>query len=375
MALVSDKSSLKRGNKLQNSFWEIIGLEENILKLQDKNDKNFKIPMISKNSSYYDVEIELYKTDSDETLFIALIIKKSTSSIKYLEAIQEINQKTLLLQNNDSNEIKKNYYNLINDQLVTFHVDTNGLITEVNSVCSYFLSKDSKDLIGLHFSKFFHTRSSTLINSSDKILNATNSLGEDIFFHIDVIPVKKENVVYENIIICQDITYLKKIEKELEYAASHDTLTGLANRSRLLKKIDEAILESQENKTSFGVCFMDLDKFKSINDNYGHHAGDMLLKHAASLLENFIRSFDTAARIGGDEFIILFRDIKNENYLQTTIERINQLVDENPLLYSEEDTIPFKFSLGASSYPQDAKTAKELLDVADKNMYQSKRQK
>ena len=374
LLLADDKKAMYIGNDLQTAFWEFIGIEKNILKLLHKSEKSFQVPMICKNSSYYDMEIELYKNEKHEDIFIAYMVKKSESSLRYLQTIQDINKKTLHLQTNDTKEIKKNYYDLINKQLITFQVDMQGLITEANQVCLRFLGKESSQIVGSHFSNFFQTRDSTLKNSEEKIFNAINSLGQEIFFHADIIPVKKNNVIYENIIICQDVTYLKHIEKELEYAASHDSLTGLANRTLLLKKIDEAIEQSKEEQSMFGLCFIDLDKFKPINDTYGHHAGDMLLKHVASILEKFVRDFDTVARIGGDEFVILFKHIEDIEYINRVIQRIKQLPQKNPLLYSEYDTISFGFSLGLSIYPDDAENAIALLDFADKAMYKIKKE-
>jgi len=374
LILANDKKAMCKGNDLQDVFWEFVGLEKNILKLLNRTTKSFDIPMIYKNSSYYDTEIELFKDEKNEDIFIAYMVKKSESSVKYLQTIQDINKKTLYLQTNDTKEIKRNYYDLINKQLITFQVDMQGLITEVNQVCSKFLGKNSDQIVGSHFSNFFQTRNSTLKNSEEKIFNAINSLGQEIFFHADIIPVKKNNIIYENIIICQDVTYLKRIEKELEYAASHDSLTGLANRTLLLHKIDEAISQSKEENSMFGLCFIDLDKFKPINDTYGHHAGDMLLKHVASILEHFVRDFDTVARIGGDEFIILFQHIESIEYLNTAIQRIKNIPQKNPLIYSEDDTISFNFSLGLSIYPTDANSAKSLLEFADKAMYRAKKE-
>ena len=373
--LADDKESVQKNNDVQTAFWEYIGMEQNILELLNRSEKSFKIPMIYKNSAYYDAEIELSLNDKGEDIFIAYMAKKSESSLKYLQTIQDINKKTLYLKSNDVKGIKKNYYDLLNKQLISFQVDMQGLITEVNQVCCGFLGKTDQELIGTHFSNFFHTRESTIKHSEEKIFNAINSLGQEIFFHADIIPVKKNDIVYEHIIICQDVTYLKRIEKELEYAAGHDSLTGLANRTLLLNKIDEAISENQKNSTIFGLCFIDLDKFKPINDNYGHHAGDMLLKHIASILNHFVRDFDTVARIGGDEFIILFKHIENIEYLNTVIERINELPQKNPLIYSEYDTISFGFSLGLSIYPSDAEDAASLLDFADKAMYRAKKDK
>ncbi len=175
--------------------------------------------------------------------------------------------------------------------------------------------------------------------------------------------------------MCQDITHLKKIEQELEYAARYDSLTGLSNRSYLLNKIDEAIKDADNNSCSFSLCFIDLDNFKPVNDNFGHHAGDMLLKHIASILSHEVRDFDTVSRIGGDEFIVLFSHIENQEYLDLAIQRIQKLPQLHPLIYNEEESIDFGFSLGVSSYPQNAHDAKTLLDYADKEMYKIKKER
>jgi len=374
LMIVDDKKALYKENSIQEALWEFVGIEKNILMLLNGDEEKFHVPMICKNNLYYDIEIELFKNGNNEDSFIAYIVKKSNSSLRYLKTIQDINKKTLFLQSNDTKEIKKNYYDLLNKQLISFQVDTQGLITEVNQVCCDFLGKETKELVDRHFSNFFHSRNSTLKNSEEKIFNALNASGEEIFFHADIIPVKRDGIIYENIIICQDVTYLKRIEHELEYAASHDSLTGLANRTQLLKKIDEAIKDSKKENLIFGLCFIDLDKFKPINDTYGHHAGDMLLKHISSLLIHFVRDFDTVARIGGDEFVILFKHIESIEYLNTAVQRINELPKNNPLVYSEDDTIDFGFSLGLSIYPRDADDAASLLDFADKAMYKIKKE-
>jgi len=376
LSILTEKDrSIEVGIDIRDLFWEFLGFEESILKLYENESTSFKIPMIFKNSIYYDIEIEPFDTLNKDEFFIAYISKKSEFSSEYLKTIQEINKKTLVLQIDEiENKKEENYYDAINKQLLSFHVDNIGLITEANVVCCYFLGKEEKELIGEHFSNFFHTRETTLQNATSKIFNATNIQGQDTTFHADILAVKDSSGIYKNIIICQDVSHLKQIAKELEYAASHDSLTGLANRTLLLEKIDEAISQSKEEKSMFGLCLIDLDKLEAINDTYGHHAGDMLLKHIASMLEKFVRDLDTVARIGGDEFIILFKNIENTEYVNRVIQRIKQLPQKNPLLYSEDDTINFGFSVGISIYPNDEQDAKALLDFADKAMHKTKRE-
>jgi len=368
-ALTDIKATIKIGTDIRELFWEFIGVEENILKLHNKGTENFKIPMIYKNSTYYDIEIESFEASKDDDIFIAFISKKSEHSTEYLKTIQEINKKTLVLQIDEEEKKKeKNYYDLINKQLLSFHVDNLGLFTEANNVCCYFLGKEEEELLGQHFSTFFHTRETTLQNSTSKIFNATNQQGHDTTFHADILAVKDSTGIYKNIIICQDVSHLKQIAKELEYAAAHDALTGLPNQSKLLEKIDEAIVNADTKNVLFSLCYIDISKLSLINDDYGYHAGDMLLKHVASILDNFVRENDTVARISGDEFVILLVHSKDNHSLDSIIKRIKVLPAKNPLYYTEDDTIEYMFDLGVCSYPQDINDSKALIELAQKAM-------
>ena len=375
LSLLTEKNrSIEVGLDIRDLFWEFLGFEESILKLHEKESSSFKIPMIFKNSIYYDIEIEPFDTLNKDEFFIAYISKKSEFSSEYLKTIQEINKKTLVLQIDEiENKKEKNYYDVINKQLLSFHVDNLGLITEANVVCCYFLGKEEKELIGEHFSNFFHTRETTLQNSTSKIFNATNLQGQDITFHADILAVKDSTGIYKNIIICQDVSHLKQIAKELEYAAAHDSLTGLPNQSKLLEKIDEALLNTQKKKDElFSLCYIDIKGLNFINSDYGYHAGDMLLKHVASVLSNFIREKDTVARVSGDEFIILLRHNSDSSSLDSIIQRIKKLTSKNPLYYTKDDTIEYNFSLGVCSYPQDTDNSKALIELAQKAMKKNK---
>lgn len=372
--LANEKVHIKVGGDIREGFWELVGLEDDIKTLYIDNqnrEKSIQIPMVYKNEIYYNLEIELCEVNNEDS-FMAYFTKKTEFLLSYAKMVQDMNKKTLIFQNDESARHKKEqYHNLINKKLLTFHVNIDGIITDINDTCSYFFGLEKAEMSQRHFSNFFETRESNL--NEGKVLRAVNINGEGVYFHTDVIALNKEDEIYENIIICQDITYLKKIEEELAYAAGHDSLTGLANRSNLLKRIDNAITKSREENNSFAICFIDLDKFKQVNDNYGHHAGDMLLKHISKLLLSLIREEDMVSRIGGDEFIILFENINNRAYIESTIIRISETAKKTPLLYSEDDTIHFSFSLGVSYFPDGGEDAKTLLESADKEMYLRKR--
>ena len=115
------------------------------------------------------------------------------------------------------------------------------------------------------------------------------------------------------------------------------------------------------------------DKFKKVNDEYGHHVGDMLLKHLGEVLSDIIRDKDTIARLGGDEFVILFEHLESLEYLNLTLKRIEEISKKSPLYYNEDLTIPLSFSLGVSIYPKDGDNIEDLLNHADEKMYEDKK--
>ena len=374
--LTNNKETICVDKDIREYFWEFVGMEEEFESLLVKKDEHLHIPMIFKNDIYFDIDIELCELENKK-FYVAMFTKQTRFSANYADTIRQINHETLDFEKNKKeNDAKKHYYNLINQNLISFHVNENGTITEVNEACSFFFGLLEEDMLGHHFSTFFASRDSNdgIIEPETKILRAIDVNEVEVFFHVDVIPIGNEQEVSENIIICQDITYLKRVESELEYAANHDTLTGLPNRALLLKRIESLIEKNKEEELTFALCFIDLNKFKSINDNLGHHAGDMLLKHIGEVLLSVVRDCDTVARIGGDEFIILFENLgTNENFLSSTINRIQELKDEKPLKYTEETVIYFDFSLGLSIFPENGQNVKTLLNHADKKMYAQKK--
>ena len=321
----NNPTTITVGADLREFFWEFVGLEEKLKDLNVINKDYLHIPMISKRDIFYDVNIELCYLETKKVFYIGMFTKQSQLTMDYVQAIQLTNQENLYneyqKEDTKNNEI---YYNLINQKLISFHIDDKGIIIEVNEACMSFFALNQSDMIGSHFSKYFFSRdikiSSTQVGS---VLRARDLNGVDIFFHTDIIPMKLTyNNMPDNIIICQDITYLKKIQSELEYSVNHDSLTGLPNRSMLMNKIENAIFESKNSEDFFALCFIDLNKFKKVNDEYGHHVGDMLLKHLGEVLSDIIRDKDTIARLGGDEFVILFEHLESLEYLNLTLKRI-----------------------------------------------------
>ena len=358
--IVDNKKYLHYGEDIREIIWLFIGLENDMYTLFEDETKTIHIPMIIKNSNYYDLDIETFTTPEGEKLFIAYFIQKSKKSIDYINMIKAINKKTLIYETNNNNK-----YSSIEKQLISFVVDLEGTITDVSDALLHFLNIEKDKITGTHFSTYFQTRDN-LTEDENIILTAKNSMDETIFFHANIIPLSNNDVVYENIIVCQDITYLQQVKTKLEYVSELDTLTNLINRDYLLKEIDKKIYQ----KTPFSLALIDVKKFSNINEEYGYHAGDMLLKHIAHILKDIIRESDILARISGDNFVILF-DSSYKN-IEATHSRIKKIPQEHPFLYSQEDKIIYDFFLTSIDDNGYKKSSKELLDILHRQMMRLK---
>ncbi|WP_236898148.1 EAL domain-containing protein [Clostridium beijerinckii] len=159
-----------------------------------------------------------------------------------------------------------------------------------------------------------------------------------------------------------------RAEEKLRHFVYYDPLTELPNRKMMLENLN-MLLEIKNN--SFAILFIDLDGFKSINDNYGHQVGDKVLKNVADTLKGIISNVDIISRIGGDEFVIITTDIKSTTYVKEIAERIKKAL-KIPFIYNEED-LCVGASIGISIFPEHGKDADTLIRKADVAMYEVKK--
>ena len=173
------------------------------------------------------------------------------------------------------------------------------------------------------------------------------------------------------IAIFADITERKQREELITYQAFHDALTGLPNRTLFRDRLDHTLAGARRHKFRMpGVMFLDLDRFKQINDTLGHDAGDELLKEIANRLKRCVRESDTVARMGGDEFTILLPEITAEEDARAVGEKILESMKQPVTLAGKEVVVTT--SLGVALYPRDGRDADTLMKNADTAMYHVK---
>lgn len=162
----------------------------------------------------------------------------------------------------------------------------------------------------------------------------------------------------------------KAAAQRIEYLAYNDQLTGLPNRTMFSVALNQALHEAHRHTRRFALLFVDLDRFKHINDTLGHATGDVLLKDVAVRLGETLRAGDMVARLGGDEFVVLIKDLQNEKHAEIVADKILAAIAK-PLLFSGHE-LRVTCSVGVSIYPGDGEDAQTLMKNADIAMYQAK---
>ena len=169
--------------------------------------------------------------------------------------------------------------------------------------------------------------------------------------------------------ITREINELKNSEMSFQWLATHDPLTSLANRFLLMDRIEQAANHAKRNRCIFSLLFIDLDGFKKVNDLQGHSKGDYYLRKLAKVLTRSVRSSDTVARIGGDEFVILLDGMTHPQEAETVANQLTEMIRRD--IDPEEHLVTA--SIGVSTFPKDGSNPESLLKAADQAMYEIKR--
>jgi len=280
-----------------------------------------------------------------------------------------------------------------------YMLDNKGTITFINDRVMDFLGYEANELIGKKLSTIVYSEDLPQVeytfmqNNKFPDVNQTmefrmiskSSADELLCFESETIVINKtlssivndkDNVeqIFSGIYgTARDITQKKKFEKQISFQLNHDALTSLPNRILFKDRINYALTQAQRNSSKFAVLYMDMDRFKTINDSMGHPAGDQLLRKMSKRIVDCLRESDTLARIGGDEFLLLMPELSAITDVEVLIKKMQDLLSK-PFSVEEQD-IFVSFSIGISIFPEDGNNADTLIKHADMAMYQSKRQK
>lgn len=229
---------------------------------------------------------------------------------------------------------------------------------------------------GRHDDDFFAQMWNELINKGfweGEIWNRVRS-GEIRNHHLNISTVRNDDLQPRYYVgMFQDITKRFKKEEAVRYAANHDTLTGLANRSMLMEQLESHLAQAKRHGHALGLLYLDLDGFKPVNDRFGHSTGDRVLQLVADRFRKLIRQGDLLCRQGGDEFVVLVPQAGGTEDL----ERIGwKLVEASRTPFTELNMgIEISASVGVARFPENGNTCEELLAAADNAMYAAKRAK
>lgn len=195
--------------------------------------------------------------------------------------------------------------------------------------------------------------------------------GSTRWFEIDVFPDFDVNGDVSGMIVFGvDITRRKQVEEQIAYLAMHDPLTDLCNRRLLTDRLTQALAHCERRQRHCALLFIDLDRFKSVNDLHGHDIGDVLLVQVAQRLRSCVRAEDTLARIGGDEFVILLSDTSGASDALTMAEKVRAAL--GPPFALRGISVEIGCSIGIAGFPEHGRTGLELMREADTAMYTAK---
>lgn len=260
--------------------------------------------------------------------------------------------------------------------------DPDGIIEYVNPAFEHMMGRPADTVLGTpladlqtaHQPSEFMRRLWQHLDKEQafrEIFCTRNATGEACYTEQTITPLRDDKEQITQLIATgKDITERMDSEQRLSYLAHHDTLTGLPNRALMFDRLGHALARANRNNTLVALLFMDIDRFKTINDSLGHQAGDELLIAVAQRLDKSVRRSDSIARLGGDEFVAILEDIRQTEEPVHVAKSILNAIAEPLTLAGQEVSVTS--SIGIALYPEDAGDANTLLQCADTAMYRAK---
>jgi len=277
-----------------------------------------------------------------------------------------------------------------------YMLDPQGVFTYVNDMVENLLGYKRNELLGKHFSAIIHshnaaeshhffseqragdraTRSAEmrlLVNQSSELVESYDNY--ELIVELNATGIYENDATGKSIFIgtlgsVRDISERKRSEERVSFQAYHDLLTQLPNRILFDDRLQQAFAHASRNGQKFSLLFMDLDRFKLINDTLGHAMGDLVLQKVSERILECLRAEDTLARFGGDEFCLLLPDVPSKESVASVAEKILKAVRQPFSINNHE--LYLSLSLGIATYPEAGRTGEALLQSADIAMYHVK---
>ncbi|MBS9804704.1 EAL domain-containing protein [Bacillus toyonensis] len=261
-----------------------------------------------------------------------------------------------------------------------FTIDLNGTFLNVNKAGSILLGTTTSDLLGeTCLSIILDEDKHKLVSALEKVkkqeptslqLRSQYKNGFTYFLYVTIVPIMIDEHISGSYIMVRDITSSKKQQEEIKYLAFHDTVTKIGNRAFFQKKLKRVIKNAKTTESEFALLYLDLDRFKAINDTLGHSSGDYILEELAKRFQSCLPSHTHLSRIGGDEFTIIIENYTDEDFL---FQLCNQLFEcmKKPFVIHEHK-LTLSLSIGIAIYPHSGIDTATLLKNANIAMYDAK---
>jgi len=266
-------------------------------------------------------------------------------------------------------------YLFVKDTQSRFVIANRAVAADLGLQPDAMIGKTDFDLHPLTQARQFYADEQSVITTGKPMIDIDEFIvdhdGRQKWLSTSKVPLRDE---HGNIIgmvgICRDVTERKRAEEQIHFMAHHDVLTGLPNRSTLMQRLAGAIEQAKRSGGCVAVIFIDLDRFKVVNDSMGHGAGDRLLKTVADRMMRCVRGSDTVVRLGGDEFVVLLSGPDERSDPKYVLSRLRSAIAEPVEI--EGQLFRVTSSIGIARYPADGEDAEALLLNADVAMYQAK---
>ncbi len=366
----------------------------NTTRLMSQTDEpisSFEYRIKHKNGSWVWLQTEgsVLSRDTDgkvlEVFKVSLDITKRKLNEAELQDLKKGFEEKLAKQTRDLQERERMFRNLIEviEDYAIFHLDPNGQVTSWNEGIGNILGYTEQEIVGMSMSIFFTAKDQRddahlkeLEDAKTKGTTVVEGIrvrkdGTTFYAVATVTPIWAEDGTLEGYSkIMRDVTELKEAEETIRYHAMHDTLTGLANRKALDEHFNISKSMAVRHGNKIGLIFLDLDRFKTINDTLGHGIGDLVLKEVAARLKKAVRKVDIVARLGGDEFVLLINEVHSAQNIGKVANKILESI--RPSINVQDHNLHVTASMGIAMFADDGQDIYSLLKNADTALYRAK---